>query len=71
MANNGPGWFRPGMYKVAGTAETFKGTPSRIDLGPDVKYYDEKGRELLPLTAKEPEPLTEEQLFWGVTWSKQ
>lgn len=69
--NNGGGFFRSGLYRYKDTGETFKGTPQQIKIGNGAQYFDGSGRELLPMGYKEPQPATEEQLFYNGSWKKQ
>lgn len=64
------GWFTKGNFRYLDTNEPFRGEPGKIVLGDNkVSYYEkETGRELIPMSTKEPEPPTAEQLFWGGKW---
>jgi hypothetical protein len=69
--NNGAGWFRHGHFRFKDTGEPFRGTPQRIELAGEVKFYDGSGREIIPAAEKEPQPLTEAELFYNGSWKKQ
>jgi hypothetical protein len=64
LNNTAPKW-----YKYKETGKLYHGLPARFTLGADIKFFDAEGLEIVELSnTKDPQPLTEEQLFWGGRW---